>query len=64
MHPTPNWPTIFEARWDGPAVYEADEIKWGAFMQVEDVDEMMSQWNVVPMGTRCTGAGAPNSRER
>jgi hypothetical protein len=42
---------------------KATEIE-GAFMQDEGVDEMMSQWNVVPMGTRCSGAGAPNSHER
>ena len=46
----PSWNAVFETVWDGAIVHEADEIDWGGFVPLDELDAKMASWSVVPDG--------------
>jgi isopentenyldiphosphate isomerase len=46
----PCWTAVFRICWDGPVTPQRDEISWGTFMSVEELNARIRRWAFVPDG--------------
>lgn len=42
--------TLFETCWNGPVRHQQEEIAWGAWMHVDELEAALPGWEVVPDG--------------
>ena len=41
---------IYRVTWDGPIVHQAEEVAWGAWMEVAELEDRLAEWRFVPDG--------------
>lgn len=46
----PNWTALFRVVWDGPIAPQREEIEWGAWMSVDDLNKRINEWEFAPDG--------------
>lgn len=44
------WTAVYEVRWAGPVVPQAEEIVWGRFMSEDELLGKLDEWTFVPDG--------------
>ena len=44
------WGGVFDVVWDGPIVWQPEEVAWGAFVPFEEVDAMIARERFCPDG--------------
>ncbi|HLA92753.1 MAG TPA: NUDIX domain-containing protein [Actinomycetota bacterium] len=49
------WGRVFDVVWDGPVVWQPEEVAWGAFLPLAEVDAMIARERFCPDGLEVFG---------